>query len=816
MSAWADKYDAHVSALSGDGSRDNPYIIDAGVDWGILSYSCGKQNEGELDFSGKYIKLNADITVTNSVGRESGVPFKGHFDGNGHTITVNYTTSDEFCAPFRYVDGATIANLKVKGTINTSKKYAAGIVAFAEGTTTLANCTSSVTINSTVNGDGSHGGLVARSKHGGGAELYLYNSLFDGELYGPKIVDEYPGTGKWGGLVGWSNGALLIENCLFNPSLVDVGDFGNKTLARMRDEERDLRYYSTYYVTQLGDAQGKSIGADAYEQFSALDVNKGKGHWKIENGRCVPIMDSPLSELSGSGTEEDPYLITSASDWNRMGTMVSQGVTGKYYLLTADITVNNALGLTDDRRFKGTFDGGGHRITAYLNGPENVALFEFLDGATVKNLIVDGSFYGYAGVAAIAAQAFGGSTITNCLVKASINWEEGYADTQSGRAAAFVGYYNSSSGVLQISGCAFTGRIVRIKGSYEQGAFVGALAGNAHVTITDCICAPSSLSFGNTITSKRVFVGGNESNVSLKNCYNNSVAHDKLGPSQSHLMYSVAPAEGSHFSITNKATTATEYNCSRIVGYKTGDTYYGISYNSVLYTNQADPTLSLEIKPLHTGINYAGYTASAGGTLTPTGGDSYTFDMTSNENVTISGTLSGLFLSEFVDNSGAIAELDGKTVTVTLGRTLHKGWNTICLPFNITKDDFRAAIGDNAAAFRYNLNLGFDGNSLSVQLMESHEKTNPLLAGYGYFVYVSSDVPNPAFPNVTISNAAPTEVTDTDIASYTVKYIPSLKPVDFKAGDKTLLFYTGDGFSYANVDGTMPAFRVYLQFIPNN
>lgn len=54
MSAWADKYDAHVSALSGDGSRDNPYIIDAAADWAILSYSCGKQDEGELDFSGKY------------------------------------------------------------------------------------------------------------------------------------------------------------------------------------------------------------------------------------------------------------------------------------------------------------------------------------------------------------------------------------------------------------------------------------------------------------------------------------------------------------------------------------------------------------------------------------------------------------------------------------------------------------------------------------------------------------------------------------------------------------------------------------------
>ena len=58
----------------------------------------------------------------------SGKPYRGIFDGQGHTLTVAYDLNEERVAPFRRINGATIKNLIVKGTINTSLKLAAGVV----------------------------------------------------------------------------------------------------------------------------------------------------------------------------------------------------------------------------------------------------------------------------------------------------------------------------------------------------------------------------------------------------------------------------------------------------------------------------------------------------------------------------------------------------------------------------------------------------------------------------------------------------------------------------------------------------------------
>ena len=53
--------------------------------------------------------------------------FKGTFDGGGHTLTVNYNSTENCAAPFSWVSGATIKHLHVTGTITTSGQFA-GVV----------------------------------------------------------------------------------------------------------------------------------------------------------------------------------------------------------------------------------------------------------------------------------------------------------------------------------------------------------------------------------------------------------------------------------------------------------------------------------------------------------------------------------------------------------------------------------------------------------------------------------------------------------------------------------------------------------------
>ena len=161
-----------ASAWSGSGSSGDPYLIASTADWNTLASNVANGNT----YSNTYFKLTADITVTTMVT----ATFSGTFDGGGHTLTFNYTATGDNAAPFAYITGATIKNLRVAGTINTGYKFAAGIVAISNGGS-IENCQSSVTIDSSTSGDGTHGGLVADSYTG---TLDISNCLFDGKLLG--------------------------------------------------------------------------------------------------------------------------------------------------------------------------------------------------------------------------------------------------------------------------------------------------------------------------------------------------------------------------------------------------------------------------------------------------------------------------------------------------------------------------------------------------------------------------------------------------------------------------------------------------------
>ena len=72
------------------------------------------------------IDLGSNVTMV-GVNDNAGA-YHGTFDGQGHTITINMNTTENYTAVFRYVGWrAVIENLKVAGTITTTGKFAAGI-----------------------------------------------------------------------------------------------------------------------------------------------------------------------------------------------------------------------------------------------------------------------------------------------------------------------------------------------------------------------------------------------------------------------------------------------------------------------------------------------------------------------------------------------------------------------------------------------------------------------------------------------------------------------------------------------------------------
>ena len=169
--------------------------------------------------------------------------------------------------------------------------------------------------------------------------------------------------------------------------------------------------------------------------------------------------------LTGSGTEEDPYLIRSAADWSTFVSDIEGGYNyeGKFVKLTKNIKLTNKY--YSSGYFSGTFDGDGHTINVAIES--NNSLFSRVKNATIKNLRVTGSYNSQNGhTGGLVYESEGDVTIENCIVSASI---EAYLD-----CGGFVCRL-SSPGTLTIQNCLFLGKLQQYgsERGFQWGGFVG-------------------------------------------------------------------------------------------------------------------------------------------------------------------------------------------------------------------------------------------------------------------------------------------------------------------------------------------------------
>ena len=110
----------------------------------------------------------------------------------------------------------------------------------------------------------------------------------------------------------------------------------------------------------------------------------------------------------GSGTEANPFRISSKSDMEALANAVNTNAdysTGKHFLLTRDLMGSdrvrtiigrsvNELYSSEHYPFKGIFDGGNHTIELDISTVgEFAGLFGIADKATIKNITVSGKVY---------------------------------------------------------------------------------------------------------------------------------------------------------------------------------------------------------------------------------------------------------------------------------------------------------------------------------------------------------------------------------------------------------------------------------------
>lgn len=251
-------------------------------------------------------KMVADINL----GDEQAIigSFDGLFDGQGHTLTVNLTSTANVCGVFRYVaDGATIQNLRIAGTINGAHRWIGGFVGEGTGTYYINNCISSVTINTTYSGDGVQGGFVAAQR----GTLYMNDCIFDGVFNGPNAY-------TWGGFVGWYYGSSTLTNCLalcdeYNVRMTDVATFiaMSGTLN------------NCYYKSPIGTAQGT--------QATAAELADGTTATALQAGRAEIIwVQDPVTNLPMLAIFANGVTLTDGDNLSALETFAGKTCTVAY------------------------------------------------------------------------------------------------------------------------------------------------------------------------------------------------------------------------------------------------------------------------------------------------------------------------------------------------------------------------------------------------------------------------------------------------------------------------------------------------------
>lgn len=315
-------------AWDGSGTAEDPYLIKNRDDWAALVESVSAGNT----YHGKYFAqegINVDAYF-NMVGT-SEYPFEGTYDGRGNILELRSchpTESD--AALFRYVNGATIQNLKVYGgdISETSVERIGGIVANASGNTTIRNCTSDLMMSTSCASKVDAGGIVAYVNSG--ATVNVINCAY---TYQIRFLNENGYGG--GGIVGWveSGATANITNCTVGVShSSDLPSADKQFYMFANGDNGCVVNISNCFYTQAANDSG------AYPQDGSKLV--------------------PTSIYSNADWEDFCDVVASGYDYFNTSTQ-------KTVELFSNISVTKVAGATN-RPFKGLFDGRSHQMRLIL------------------------------------------------------------------------------------------------------------------------------------------------------------------------------------------------------------------------------------------------------------------------------------------------------------------------------------------------------------------------------------------------------------------------------------------------------------------
>ena len=248
----------------------------------------------------------------------SSAGYKGHFNGQGHTIKhLNATSKQNYFGVFGVIStDCLIENFDIYGTYHTTFQYAGSVAAYARDdrptirnihsyvdiynssaggrqggilggvlTTTfqtvIENCTYSGTLDGNdAGGSGNYGGIVGYVNNNSKTVADITNCLFDGNVVNNNAA---PGGCTFGGFVGYSNGgAVTIKNSL------SIGHVESAVWGQFFGAVKSTRSSlpNSYYIGEILNGSASTVTLTATETDTD-ELASGEIAWKLNEETFV-------------------------------------------------------------------------------------------------------------------------------------------------------------------------------------------------------------------------------------------------------------------------------------------------------------------------------------------------------------------------------------------------------------------------------------------------------------------------------------------------------------------------------------------------
>jgi len=246
------------------------------------------------------------------------------------------------------------------------------------------------------------------------------------------------------------------------------------------------------YINRSSSLEQQQLLLQAIHDMETANTNNERYDCLVALCTLMQQMETPsepASSMQGTGTPDDPYIIETAAHAIAFAKAVNAGATDACAVVNDDINLKNRTWTpigTTSKPYKGTFDGGSHRIlNMKLSNSKTYQGFfgAVTDGAYIHHLIIDSScsIKTSSRSAGLIGGSIGGSDNVQKVFIACCG-NEASVYTSGENAAGIIGTNTEGAASIIIRDCYNSGTI---EGGSDVGAISGWLGGGwSHVLNT--------------------------------------------------------------------------------------------------------------------------------------------------------------------------------------------------------------------------------------------------------------------------------------------------------------------------------------------